>query len=327
MTMNSTFRIMRLWAGLMMAGFLTAQSNPGIDTTTSGFSIKLSTEVDTNHVPLNRLFTLTVRIAWDAEQNRIDIVDIEEPILSNLEITGTSRAAQASGGSGNYKTVHEIIYTLKPVNLGMAYIESVWIQYQDNRTGESYNLKTERISVEVLPPVKEKNTFKLKAWHLVILGLILAGTGAVIYMLFFRRISEKKGITGPQLELEEDVLSRLKSSVSLKDGDRREAFSELSKLFRRYLADKFGFPALELTTDALLEQLKATGREENWMKKCEVLFKEADVIKFSGQEAPQSALESAYTTIETFLEKELQTTRKMREEESAQQSGKKGKKR
>jgi hypothetical protein len=318
--------IMGLWAGLTAAGFMAAQPYPGIDTTASGFSIRLSTEVDINHVPLNRLATLTVRIACDGEQNRIEILNIEEPVLSNLDITGTSRAVRTSGGSGNFLTIHEIIYILKPVNLGMAYIESVLIQYQDNLKGESYNLKTERIGVEVLPPVKEKASSGLKGWHIAIIGLILAAAGTGLFLLFFKRISGKKEIAGPESDLEEGFLSQLKSSVSLKEGDRREAFTALSRLFRRYLADKFGFPALELTTDALLERLKETGTEENFIKKCEVLFMEADVIKFSGQEASQSALESAYTIVETFLETELQATRKNREEEALQKSRKKGKK-
>lgn len=319
--MNKCF-VFRWWL-LLFTQFLFAQDDVVLNTQAAEVSVTLAAAVTPNHVPMNRPVTLTVQISWQGDLDRIEIEELEEPLLSHLEITGTASANHILGGSDGSKSVKEICYTCQPTTMGMAYIESVGLRYKDTMTGESHFLKTERIGIEVLPAIKDKTDRSFPWWMLISSAIVLSGIA--FFILWKRQTDSTNGNTELGEMIEDLYLEELKTSISLDAKDRSEAFSELSKLFRRYLADKFTFPAMEATTDSLLHQLNHLELDENMIRKCETFFKEADIIKFSGEEATQAALDSAYTTVETILENNRAEVLKMQEAQAKALSGKKRK--
>ncbi|MBN2105559.1 hypothetical protein JW835_16090 [bacterium] len=308
------------WYLLVLPYILFAQEGAVLDMGSAEVSVTLAANVTPNHVPMNRPVTLTVQISWQGDMDRIEIEDVEEPLLSHLEITGTASANHVLGARDGAKAVKEIIYTCLPTAMGMAYIESVGLRYQDTVTGESYFLRTERIGVEVLPAVKEKSAGAFPWWMIAAAGILVSGTG--FFILRKRRIvSADENLKSDEI-IEDLYLKELKTSISLQAKDRGQAFVALSKLLRRFLAAKFKFHAMEATTESLLIKLSNLELDESLIRKCELFFKEADVIKFSGEEATQAALDSAYTTVETIFEAYRAEAVKTREEQTTSKSGK-----
>ena len=170
-------------------------------------------------------------------------------------------------------------------------------------------MKTRRIGVEVADPVPDPKTHRFP-WSL--LAVTAAAVAAGCILIFLIRNRRKRQAVQPEVKppLEESFLAELKATVDLKDGKRSEAFTLLSKLFRKYLSQKFGIPALEATTSQLMGLLEPLGIEERPLKKMEALFSAADVVKFSGQDASQAELDSAYTVVEAFLEERLAAEKK-----------------
>ncbi len=320
--MKRSFSISVLVIILLLLNKTIGQNTPS-DTVSSPlqYEVKLTSRVEPNHLPLNRTIQYIIQIEWQGELDRVIIGEVDEPVLSNFEIIGTASANRVSGIAGGKKAVKEISFILQPKNLGMGYIESTGLSYEDKETGKTHALRTIRIGVEVLSPVPDEGD-KGNAWiWLLGFGLILLFTSAVVFR--FRNVRKKKGEEEIQQIIEESYLAELKETVDLKTKDRREAFTVLSKLFRRFLSEKYGISALEATTDELLGKLRDEGLEERPLGRCETLFKKSDVVKFSGQEASQSELEEAYTTVETILESHLAGIR----EEMAKLEDKKTKKR
>lgn len=303
------------WLIILLPIIVLGQADNIVDMNQAEYSVKIATKVEPNHVPMNREVTFTVQVSWQGDMERIEIEEVEEPLLSHLEIIGTASTNHVLGGTSGSRAIKEIVYTLKPTTLGMAYIESVGLRYQDKVTGESHLLTTERVPVEVLPPVKERAPNHFPWWIFIIaLACIAAIVFVILKIRSSRHTEESEADESP---IEETYLNELKTTVSLKEGDRRQAFSILSKLFRRYLAEKYHVPAMEATTESLLSELTHLQLEESTLRKCETLFKEADVIKFSAQEASQDALESAFTTVEMFLESRLTEIKKAQDQQSA----------
>ena len=285
--------------------------------------VTLSADVESKQVPLNRPIVLTVRVSWEGDIDYIEIDAIEEPILSNLEIVGTASSNRVVGTEDGRKAEKKIRYTLAPTTLGMGYIESVALSYLDKLSDQTYHLKTERIGVEIIGPVAEKGENSPVLIPLLV-ALLIIGSG-IILMLRFRRMRAdraKDDVNEDQI-LEEDYLETLKNSVDLKSSDKREMFSTLSNLFRKYLSEKYGIAALEATTDGLLKIMEENHAEENLIHKCSALLNKADVIKFSGQEATQAELDEAYTTVETVFESHLTQAKKEILEKQEVQSQKK----
>lgn len=294
------------------------------DTTLMDMSVSISTRVEPNRVPLNRMLTYSVQISWEGSLDDIEMGDVEDPVLSNFDIVGTSSANRVMGTPEGRKAIKEIAYTLQPKTLGMGYVESVAVSYMNTRDGKTHYLKTERVAVEVISPVSEKNE-KNPLWILVTAGgLFIVG---LLSFLSVRRRRLKSNEKEEEIRkvIEEDFLEKLKTSVNLKEKNKRETFSVLTKLFRRYLSEKYHISALEATTEELIKILTEEDLDESLIRKCETLFNKADVVKFSGQDASQAELDEAYTTVETILESHLSISREQihkAEEESAKEKKK-----
>jgi len=293
-----------------------SQSSTGIET-----NITLNAFVGEREVPLNRTLALTVEIQWVGDIDLIEIGEVEEPVLTNFNVIGSSSSNRIMDSGGVRKAVKAIIYTLQPVNLGMAYIEPVSLSYTDKTTGKNHFLRTQRFQVEVLSPVAEPGE-RGPWWPWAALPLGVCGTGLLIYWLIKRMRNRKRGGEQPQFILEEIYLKELKAEVQLNASDRNEAIGVLTRLFRQYIADKYSVPALEATTGELLQQLNKTELDDQGINRCETLFKKSDIIRFSGHQATPSELSEAYTTVESILESNLRLVRDAMAEAEASKSKK-----
>ena len=276
-------------------------------------AVTLSTQAESKQIPLNRTVRLTVQLSWEGDIDYIEISQIEDPVLTNLEIVGSSASNKIVDTRRGVKAVKEISYILQPISLGMGYIETVSVSYDDKLSGKTYHLNTKRIGVEAVAAVPEKGEIQLP-WIWMIAGLTAVIMGcAGIYYMYKKRTGAEEEEKEEQL-LEEKYLDELKKEVKLSSGSKNEAFTVLSKLFRKYLSEKYEILALKATTDELLQLLSREDLEEELIDKSKALFSKADVVKFSGKTAKQAELDEAYTTVETILETHLDRERKLKEE-------------
>lgn len=319
MTLN---RFLLAFCSFLLAGFyFPLQSIGSVQEETE---VMLSAFVEPKQIPLNRHIVFTVRISWKGDLDLIEMGEVDEPLLSNFDIVGTSTANRVSGVSGGRQATKEITYTLQPKTLGMAYIESVRLSYEDKTSGKTHALRTQRIGVEVISPVRDAGDGS-NLWYWIIPVCIVL-FGFVSFLLIRFRRSEKKDIEeAVERIVEESYLEDLKNTVDLKAKDRREAFTVLTKIFRKYLSEKYQISALEATTAELLKMLADEGFDESLIRKCETLLTKADVVKFSGQEATQAELDEAYTTVETILESHLAKAKEKQLEMEGEKTGKRKK--
>lgn len=296
----------------------------------AGIDVRLGASVQPERVPLNRTVELTVRLAWTGALDSVLIGEVEEPVLSNLEIVGTTTSNRVEGTADGSRSVKEIAYTLRPKSLGMGYIDSIRVSYEDRRSGVVHQLKTQRLSVEAVDPVPEKAGGS-RIWLWVILVVCFAAGAIGGAAVFLKSSGRKPAEPAPVPKLaEETCLESLKSmrgTGSAGAEDSRDSFAPLSKLFRQYLSEKFRIAGLEATTGELVKALRLSGVEEGLLRKSEAFFEKADVIKFSGQGASRTEFEDAYTTVESILEGKLSEERlrlQASREEALKQAREKG---
>lgn len=275
--------------------------------TVSETRVILSSFVEPKQAPLNRTVTWTVRVEWQDALSLIEIEDFEAPILSNFDIVGSSAANRRTADENGQISIKEIAYTLVPKTLGMGYIEPAAISYKDKATGEVHHLMTQRIGVEVTDPVPEPGERQIP-WLPVLTGLIVIAA-FLVGGWFRKRALQKKVLESAedQAPLEEKLLAELKSSVDLTSPNRDESLSFIIKIFRKYVSEKYGIPALETTTSDLIGNLKESGMESRLTDKCEAMLSKADAIRFSGNEASPAELDGAYGTVEMVLESNLKS--------------------
>ena len=267
--------------------------------------VTLSAKVSQNEVPFNRTLDYIITLAWSGNLNDIEMGDVEEPVLSNFDILGTAASNKTIVTASGPQAVKQIIFTLKPKTLGMGYVEPVAVTYHDTKSDSDYHLISMRIGVKVEAPVTEPGQHNMH-WFFFISGalLFILAVGAGYWIFNSRKKKEIPEEVQPMIE--ERYLAELKQTIDLKAPDRRQTFTALSKLFRKYLSEKYAISGLEATTSELIGQLR-NELDESQITACEALFAKADVVKFSGQNAEQSELERAYTTVENVLEGNLKS--------------------
>jgi hypothetical protein len=282
----------------LIASALSAQTAPGA-------AVTLGASLDATAVPLNRAVVLTVRLSWEGALDSVLIGEVSDPVLTNLEITGTSTSNRTVGTAEGASSVKEIAYTLRPKSLGMGYIDSLTVTVRDLKAGADRLMRTPRLSVMAVEPVPEKSGKSGLPAGILIAAFFLAGAAAGVTQWRRSRRGKRETPQPAEPPAEQRFLASLKETVRLHGDSREDAFASLSKLFRQYLSEKYGVPALEATTRELIGSLQAAGAEEGLLRKCESFFGRADEVKFSGRKASQAELDEAYTVVESVFESNL----------------------
>jgi hypothetical protein len=275
--------------------------------------VSLAVRVDPLEVPLNRDLQCIIEISWEGDLDLIEIGDLEEPLFTNFTVEGSRSANRVIGVAGGRRAYKEIVYILKPVNLGMGYIESTTLSYEDKTTGKSHSIRTQRIGAEVISAGPEPG--ERKKWWIYLLPVAVILTFIPLILQFIRKRKSRQEVEAEAPPIEETYLHQLKETVDLKQDNKTDALSVLTKLFRHYLQEKYDIPALEATTKDLINIVNEQPLEDNWARRCKNLFENADIVRFSGQEASQSELDEAYTIVENILESNLRKARERLESE------------
>jgi hypothetical protein len=117
-------------------------------------------------------------------------------------------------------------------------------------------------------------------------GLAAAGLGGLATVLVRRRLRARASQRPeppprPAHEIALERLDRLGAAGFTEDGDHRPFHFELSEVIRDYLGGRFGFDALEMTTEELVEELRrraprelVLGEVAGWLTGC-------DLVKFA----------------------------------------------
>lgn len=289
-------------------------------------SVTLSMFINPKHVPLNRTVRCIVRVSWQGELDLIEVKDIEEPFLTNLEITGSSASNQTYNSKQGSRAVKEVVYILKPLSLGMGYAEGTAVAYKNLMTGRSYNLRTERVGVEITAPVHEPTGLNYLWIWITVAFLLIACAGIALFYFRKKRKAEIAEEPGVNKIIEEKYLKQLKDSFDLQAKDKNESYTVLIRIFRKYLSEKYRISALETTTEELLKILTDEDLDEKLIKKTEQLFLKADIVKFSGHESTQAEIDEAYTAVEMILETHLAREKKKIEKQQKENSKRKKRK-
>jgi len=275
-------------------------------------TIKVSAEIDSKEVPLNRKVTCSVIVEWTGDLKRYQISEIENPIVENFEIIKTSAADRRLSEGDEEKAVRIYEFILQPKSLGIGYIENVIVKYIDNETGEGESLITPRLNVKVIDPIPEPGS---KSWLLkwIILTIAIVAIFILIW-IWQRRVQQRKRKEAEAVKvvpLEDEYLTQLRESLNLNSPELKinEAFWLLSKITRKYLSQKYQILALESTTEKIIAELSGFDLDQAMLNNIQEILTVSDLAKFAGSEGNRNELDRAYTLLEAILERNLGGTR------------------
>lgn len=188
-----------------------------------------------------------------------------------------------------------IVYTITSFDPKLHYIAPLPVKIAGKKYyGKQLALKVLDVPVDTtkldqfFPPKDvQTNPFSWDEWIPLIVLYAIASLFAVMAMLFHLlrkgnkpiRISFRMVKRVPAHVKAITAIDQLKENRMAIEGDQKEYYTRLTDTLRKYLEERFGFSAMEMTTREIIDRLK----DEDPMKVAELreLFETADLVKFA----------------------------------------------
>ena len=273
--------------------------------------VSIKTQVDITQPTLGDILTYSITVNHDSD---IVIHTPEYVIPEGFEKVGHGKKKPRKA---NNQTAQEFWLKLRVDKTGLLTIPAIPLGFdapdQNNKIVKG-KIMTAEVNVDVqsllhlegkTSDIKDiKPIFHIKApWvHYIwkALGvLFLLALAYFIWKNWQKKADLKPGpltlLTAEQTALKE--LQELKSRELMKLGRIREHFFELSEIFRRYMENRYRFPAQEWTTEEIISHFKGlSDLNEKQKLQARTILTESDKVKFA-----KAAVETNYDPIEPVI--------------------------
>lgn len=264
--------------------------------------IQLKTYLEKDEVPQNGEVVYRVELIWHGELNRYQISNVGDPVVSNLKLRGSGSSNRYFvDDSGNPKSVKQVNFYFTPIEMGMAYIDGITIQYEDNTTAQKETLFAQRLGVKIIEPLDDPNA-DLDYGLIVIIAIVILFFLIVIYYVA-RYIKQRKLIAKAdqvqQITLEEKYMELL-DNIELSAENRNETLSSITKLLNSYFSEKFdlsGAPEF----NRIKNELEKQGVDTELRDKINNLYERDKLSKFALEQVAENELHLFFDSVEQLI--------------------------
>ena len=296
---------------LFLLAYLFQLINTTAAWTNAADPVSIKTQVDITQPTLGDILIYSIRVNHDSD---IVIHTPEYVIPEGFEKVGTGKKIPRKV---NNQTAQEFWLKLRVDKTGLLTIPAIPLEFdapdQNNKIVKG-KIMTAEVNVDVqsllqlegkASDIKDiKPIFYIKApWvHYIwkALGVLcLLALAYFIWKNWQKKADEKLEpltlLTAEQKALKE--LQELKSRELMKLGLIREHFFELSEIFRRYMENRYRFPAQEWTTEEIISHFKGlSDLNEKQKLQARTILTESDKVKFA-----KAGVEMNYDPIEPVI--------------------------
>ncbi|MEM9549465.1 MAG: hypothetical protein AAGA77_26075 [Bacteroidota bacterium] len=156
--------------------------------------------------------------------------------------------------------------------------------------------------------IEEERSWKDYLWYVyVVFGVLGIGAGVFALQKYLKRdkreeVVEEEKIKLPAHAIAIKDLDELKSKQLWQNGDTKGYHTELTRIMRQYLEDRFEINALEMTSSQLKRELKKVFLLPEIVMRIDDILQIADKVKFAkgnaGPEINERFMEEAYKIVD-----------------------------
>lgn len=262
----------------------------------------------------------------DTLSKSIDVVEVGDVVTTPIS------------NSDNVKMTQNL--KLTSFDTGYVYVPSIGITYSKSLTDSvrrtlytgEYELYVTTIAVdttEAFRPIKDvirQGITAKEAFSLLGIIVILAGiVYLVIYVSKHKKdkevvVVEKKKPTIPAIVTARAKLAEIKDNEAWKSLNTKDYYTDLTDITREYLEGQFGIEAVEMTTDEILQAVRALEINETAKDKLQETLILADFVKFAKANPTAEQNEESFKETNYFVEDSYaycQEVEKKKKEEEA----------
>ncbi len=201
-----------------------------------------------------------------------------------------------SKGKGDGFVDRAVVYTLTSFDDTLYYLPPFVVKV-DGKPYESKSLALKVLGIEVDtthvdqffgPKDVQDNPFQWSDWSLLfwlsVLMLVLMAAG---YYLYLRLRDNKPIITHirivkrllPHQKAMKEI-EQIKADKMVMSENQKEYYTKLTDTLRKYIEERYGFSAMEMTSSEIIDRLMSTGDQQS-LDELRQLFTTADLVKFA----------------------------------------------
>lgn len=250
-----------------------------------------------NPVVNSQVETSSIRIG-EQFQFKISVNGTENVILPKLILKGLEIIDSAKVDTINNMLIQK--YILTGFDSGAFYIpqQQVFVRNQAYLTDSllinvaTVEIDTTKIKKYPIKSIKSEpyvfDDFKMYI-YLLLAALAIIGFWIYYFVIRKRKVQEEKPLYKMLPPFEEAIykLNELDSKLLWQNNQVKEYYSELTEIVRNYIERELQVPALEKTTDEIIEMLRdfqnanTINTSKETIKKLKELLQEADLVKFA----------------------------------------------
>lgn len=284
----------------------------------------VQTSVDSTKIKIGSQFNLTLKVKG-TKQTRV--VFPETKSIGQLEVL-ESYPVDTIKKEAQYEFIKK--YGLTQFDSGRYVIPRIPVLIGNRQfLSDSAVIEVNNVVVDTLKqkmydikPIVEVKYPSSNFWWYLLGIIVLGGLGFLGYWLYKKyqnRPKEEEIIYASPIEKATNLLQNLEKKSLLEQGDVKSYYSEMTDITRTYIEETVQIPAMESTTDELLEAMKKAsmkkkmGIRQETMEVFEKILKNADLVKFAKSKPmdfeiteDRKNIEKIILTIDKALPKEIE---------------------
>lgn len=257
--------------------------------------VEVKTQIDSTEILIGQQAHITLDVTLKSGMKLVlPEFKPQQNITPGVEVVEQSVADTSSLGDDKLKISR--VYTLTSFDENIYYIPAMNVKV-DGKDYKSKELALKVLTVEVdtLHPEKfyppkdvHNNPFKWEDWSAIFwMGMILTALVILAYYLYTRfkenkpiiaKVKFVKRLLPHQKAMNE--IERIKANNLVSSDNQKEYYTQLTDTLRKYIEERFGFNAMEMTSSEIISSLKSHGDNE-MISELNQLFETADLVKFA----------------------------------------------
>ena len=256
--------------------------------------VTVDAKIDSLQLMIGEQAKVELEVSLNANQ-KLQLPLLNDTLVRGVEILEIAKPDTQMLNAGKRMLVKQE-YTITSFDSALYYLPPFEVLVDDMPyRSKALALKVYSVPVDTLNPdqffgpksIREVSIIWEDISTIFWLTLLMVALGGLGYY-FFKRFKDNKPIIRkvkvepklPPHTLALQEIERIKGDKSLRIADPKTYYTELTDVLRTYMAERFGFNAMEMTSCEIIDKLLETNDKDS-IRELKYLFETADLVKFA----------------------------------------------
>jgi len=256
--------------------------------------VTVEASIDSLELLIGEQAHISLEVSLDADKRAILPV-YPDTLIRGVEVLDIAKP-DTQYLNGNKRMLIKEIYTITSFDSSLYYLPPMEVKVEDEiYKSNPLALKVISMPVDTLHPDQFFGTkdvmrppFMWADWYGIIACAILWIPALFLLLYLIKRFKDNQPIirkvkVEPQLPPHQQAMQeieRIKSEKVWQKGLQKEYYTQLTDTLRTYIEKRFGFKALEMTTDEIIDRLESV-HDADAIRELKMLLQMADLVKFA----------------------------------------------